>query len=151
MCASSCLWIAQTGVRRTAVTSQSSHHVDIDLYHYLCDDPVWNRVYTEAIEPYTQPGSNMSTADAWEKGSAPSANSWLVKSRWRTIMTMFTCSTVATLPDSPVLPRSPMFPSKCLPCIHAQRTEDSLSHGLQIYLPFLILDVVIASVTCRWG
>lgn len=114
--------------------------------------PVWTRVYNEGIEPYTQEGSQVSATDAWERGVAP------VREFMARQITMAQNEDDVFLfysryaPDSPSPKNFDEVPLQVLlPAYMLSELKTAFLMGFKIYLPFLILDIVIASVTVSMG
>ncbi len=116
--------------------------------------PVWSEVYQEAIAPYTDPNQQMSLQEAWTKGVAP-----VRRFMSRQIEAAGNSDDVwlfyAYYPD-----RSHEAPPESyddvplqvlLPAFVLSELKTAFLIGFQIYLPFLILDIVIASVTVSMG
>jgi len=114
--------------------------------------PVWNRVYEDAIEPYTQEGSQMSAMEAWEKGVAPvrrfMAEQIDVAQNHDDVFLFYS----RYAPDSPPPKTMEEVPLQVLlPAYMLSELKTAFLMGFKIYLPFLILDIVIASVTVSMG
>lgn len=114
--------------------------------------PVWTKVYNEGIEPYTQEGSQVSATDAWERGVAP------VREFMARQITMAQNEDDVFLFYSRYAPGSPSpknfdeVPLQVLlPAYMLSELKTAFLMGFKIYLPFLILDIVIASVTVSMG
>jgi flagellar biosynthetic protein FliP len=116
--------------------------------------PVWSEVYNESIAPYTDPSRPMSLQEAWAKGAAPvrqfmsrqieaagnSDDVWLFYS-------FYPQRDVEAPPQSyDDVPLQVLLPAFML-----SELKTAFLIGFQIYLPFLILDIVIASVTVSMG
>ena len=114
--------------------------------------PVWTQVYNEAIEPYTKEGSQMTAVDAWEKGAEPLRDF------------MSRQIDMAGNHDDVLLFYSRYAPGSAepkyfnevplqvlLPAYMLSELKTAFLMGFKIYLPFLILDIVIASVTVSMG
>lgn len=114
--------------------------------------PVWRQVYDEAIEPYTAPGSQMSMAEAWEAGVRPvrrfmstqieaaqnREDIWLFYRYYRT--------------EGPLPKTYDEVPLQVLiPAYMLSELKVAFLIGFQIYLPFLILDIVVSSVAISMG
>ncbi len=114
--------------------------------------PVWTRVYTQAIEPYTASDSQMTATEAWERGVSP------VREFMERQIAMANNYDDVHLFYSRYAPNSPAPKSfddvplqVLLPAYMLSELKTSFMMGFQIYLPFLILDIVIASVTVSMG
>jgi len=112
--------------------------------------PVWQEVYGQAIEPYTQ--REITAEIAWERGVGPirrfmsqqidnagnAHDVWLFYRR---------------LPEGTPEPETyDDVPLRALiPAFMVSELKTAFLIGFQIYLPFLILDIVVASVTISMG
>lgn len=114
--------------------------------------PVWSRVYDDAIKPYTDPEVEMSLAGAYEAGSVPVR---LFMSRQ--IKVAENIDDVLLFygymdPDGPVPSSFEDVPMRVLlPAFILSELKVAFLMGFQIYLPFLIVDLVVASVTISMG
>ncbi|MBW3599701.1 MAG: flagellar type III secretion system pore protein FliP [Planctomycetes bacterium] len=116
--------------------------------------PVWTEVYDEAIAPYTDPTVSMSMQEAWMRGVAPvrrfmshqieaagnSDDVWLFYSHYPE---RYHREPPQSYDDVPL--------QVLLPAFVLSELRTAFLIGFQIYLPFLILDIVIASVTVSMG
>ncbi len=114
--------------------------------------PVWTQVYNEAIEPYTREGSQMTAVDAWEKGAAPiryfMANQINMAENKEDVLLFYS----RYAPGSPEPKNFDEVPLQVLlPAYMLSELKTAFLMGFKIYLPFLILDIVIASVTVSMG
>jgi flagellar biosynthetic protein FliP len=114
--------------------------------------PVWNQVKTEAIDPYTRAESPISWDEAWQRGIEP-------------IKHFMCCQITASgnedsvavfykhLPDAGSPPSSiEQVPvNVLLPAFLISELKVAFLLGFQIFLPFLILDLVVSSVTVSSG
>jgi flagellar biosynthetic protein FliP len=114
--------------------------------------PVWSDVYHEAIEPYTRTGSSLSLEDAWRAGVRPVRR---FMSRQIEIagnsedIRMFYHYLPASTPAPETYDDVPL--QVLLPAFMLSELKTAFLIGFQIFLPFLILDIVIASVTISMG
>lgn len=114
--------------------------------------PVWTEVYNEAIVPYTEEGSQLSLTQALEKGASP-----IRQFMSRQIDMAGNHDDVHLFyshyaPNSPPPANFDEVPLRVLlPAYMLSELKTSFMMGFQIYLPFLILDIVIASVTISMG
>jgi flagellar biosynthetic protein FliP len=114
--------------------------------------PVWTQVYNDSIEPYTREGSQMTTSDAWEKGIAPvrdfMAKQIAVADNEEDVLLFYS----RYAPGSPEPKTFDEVPIQVLlPAYMLSELKTAFLMGFKIYLPFLILDIVIASVTVSMG
>jgi len=111
--------------------------------------PVWSQVYHEAIVPYSQ--KQLTLEEAWQAGSAP-IRKFMSLQIERTGNSDDVHLFMSYLPNHPE-PRSyedvPI--QALLPAFMLSELKTAFLIGFQIYLPFLILDMVIASVMVSMG
>jgi flagellar biosynthesis protein FliP len=114
--------------------------------------PVWTKVYNDAIEPYTQEDSQMSATEAWELGVAPirdfMARQIMVADNEEDVF-LFYSRYAPSSPDPKNFDEVPL--QVLLPAYMLSELKTAFLMGFKIYLPFLILDIVIASVTVSMG
>nr|WP_236624769.1 flagellar type III secretion system pore protein FliP [Rhodopirellula sp. SWK7] len=114
--------------------------------------PVWTRVYDDAIEPYTNPEVEMSLEEAYEAGSIPVRE---FMSRQIDVagnhddVHLFYSYMDADAPLPSTFSEVPM--RVLLPAFILSELKTAFLMGFQIYLPFLIVDLVVASVTISMG
>ena len=116
--------------------------------------PVWTDVYNESIQPYTDPEIEMSLEEAWDAGVVPvkrfmsrqievagnSDDVWLF---FQYLPAEEQSHPPETYEDVPL--------KVLLPAFMLSELKTAFLIGFQVYLPFLILDIVIASVTISMG
>ena len=116
----------------------------------LVMSPVWNRVYTDAIVPYT--AHEISLEEAWDAGILP-VRRFMSAQIDRTGNSNDVWLFYKYLPPETSPPSSyddvPL--TVLLPAFMLSELKTSFLIGFQIYLPFLILDIVVASVTISMG
>ncbi|MHB8968996.1 MAG: flagellar type III secretion system pore protein FliP [Pirellulaceae bacterium] len=114
--------------------------------------PVWKDVYDSAIGPYTDPRSQMSLEEAWQRGSFP-----IKRFMARQIDAAGNAEDIHMFyrympPDTPVPQTFDDVPLQVLlPAYMMSELKTAFLIGFQIYLPFLILDIVVASVAISMG
>ena len=114
--------------------------------------PVWRDVYDQSIGPYTDPHSDMTMEEAWQAGSLP-----IKRFMARQIEAAGNTDDVHLfyryLPPDTLAPKTfddvPL--QVLLPAYMLSELKIAFLIGFQIYLPFLILDIVVASVTISMG
>ncbi len=114
--------------------------------------PVWNRVYTEAIAPYTAEGSTMSMQAAWEAGVNPMREFMSrqidMAGNHDDVYLFFNYYS----PDSPPPAYFEDVPLRVLlPAYMLSELKTAFLMGFQIFLPFLLIDLVVAAVTISMG
>jgi flagellar biosynthetic protein FliP len=114
--------------------------------------PVWNKVYDDAIAPYTAPGSTMSLERAWKLGIEP------VREFMSRQIDMADNEDDIYLfyayyqPDNPLPTSFEEVPLQVLlPAYMLSELKTAFLIGFQIFLPFLLIDLVVASVTISMG
>ena len=114
--------------------------------------PVWNEIYTDAIAPYTADGSTMSLEAAWDAGVAPmhrfmSRQIKMAKNDDDVLLFFSYYSPNATEPSSfEEVPLRVLLPAYML-----SELKTAFLMGFQIFLPFLLIDLVVAAVTISMG
>lgn len=114
--------------------------------------PVWKEVYDTSIGPYTDPRGQMSLQEAWQRGSLP-----IKRFMARQIDAAGNAEDIHLFyrylpPDTPVPKTFDDVPLQVLlPAYMMSELKVAFLIGFQIYLPFLILDIVVASVTISMG
>ncbi|MCA9174037.1 MAG: flagellar type III secretion system pore protein FliP [Planctomycetales bacterium] len=116
--------------------------------------PVWQSVYRDAVQPYRQSAGEMPIQDAWQAGVAPvrqfmsrqidqmdnSEDVWLF---FRYLPEEQRSEPPQTYADVPL--------QVLLPAFLLSELKTAFLIGFQIYLPFLVLDFVIATMTSSMG
>jgi flagellar biosynthetic protein FliP len=126
--------------------------------------PVWSKVYTEAIKPYSE--NHMSLDEAWERGTQP-VRRFMAEQIRRTdndddvylflkYLPGELDPNTGELPDNYVYfdakPEERNVPLQALlPAFMLSELKTAFLIGFQIYLPFVVLDIVVASVTISMG
>lgn len=110
--------------------------------------PVWTEVYNNSIAPYTDPAVEMSLDEAWREGARPIRRfmSQQIKNAGnRQDVWLF----YRYYPDQSTPPETyDDVPLQVLiPAFMLSELKVAFLIGFNIYLPFLILDIVVASVT----
>jgi flagellar biosynthetic protein FliP len=114
--------------------------------------PVWKQVYDDAIKPYSDPQSSMTLEEAWGRGVKPIRN---FMSRQIDIadnsddVWLFYEYLPPETPTPQTYDDVPL--TVLLPAFMLSELKTAFLIGFQIYLPFLILDLVISSVTISMG
>jgi flagellar biosynthetic protein FliP len=112
--------------------------------------PVWKQSYDEGIKPYTQ--KQITLTEAWERGVAPIRrfmSEQIERTGNRDDVWMF----YRYMPPETTEPKTyeevPL--QVLLPAYLLSELKTAFLIGFQIYLPFLVLDIVIATVTISMG
>jgi len=114
--------------------------------------PVWTKVYDDAIVPYTEQTEPMSLEQAYEAGAAPirvfMANQIDVAGNHEDVHLFYSY----LKPDGPMPSTFDDVPIRVLlPAFILSELKTAFLMGFQIYLPFLVVDLVVASVTISMG
>lgn len=115
----------------------------------LIMSPVWKQVYDEAIVPYSN--HQIGLEDAWHKGWVPIQRFMILQidnagnseDVWLFVNHSDKQTTPTTYEDVP--------PAALLPAFMLSELKTSFLIGFQIYLPFLIVDLVVATVMVSMG
>ena len=126
--------------------------------------PVWTRVYQDAIKPYSE--NRMNLDEAWERGTQP-VRRFMAEQIRRTdndddvylflkYLPGERDAKTGELPDNYVYfdakPNEKNVPLQALlPAFMLSELKTAFLIGFQIYLPFVVLDIVVASVTISMG
>jgi flagellar biosynthetic protein FliP len=111
--------------------------------------PVWKQVYDDAVAPYTQ--HKVSASEAWTAGVAP-VRRFMSMQIERTQNTDDVWLFMSYLPHQATPQSYDDVPLQALlPAFMLSELKTAFLIGFQIYLPFLILDMVVASVMVSMG
>ncbi|MFN5101759.1 MAG: flagellar type III secretion system pore protein FliP [Planctomycetota bacterium] len=114
--------------------------------------PVWKQVYDDAIVPYTAQDSTMGADQAWERGIAPvhrfMARQIAMAGNYEDVHLFYSRYSPNTTPPEN-FESVPLI--VLLPAYMLSELKTAFLMGFQIYLPFLVLDLVIAAVIASMG
>ena len=122
---------------------------------FLIMTPVWNEVKTEAFDPYTNSsGSEMTFSEAWQAGARP-----IKRFMSRQIDLAGNVNDIwlfyGHLPESARSQPPETFDDipiqVLLPAFMISELKIAFLIGFQIFMPFLVLDLVVTSVTTSMG
>jgi flagellar biosynthetic protein FliP len=106
--------------------------------------PVLEKIYTEAYLPYSQNKMNLETA--YEKGSAP-LKAFMLRQTREADLALF-----VRISNSEELESPENVPLKILvPAYVTSELKTAFQIGFMIFIPFLIIDMVVASVLMSMG
>jgi flagellar biosynthetic protein FliP len=114
--------------------------------------PVWTEVYENSIKPYSEQSSQMTVEEAWQEGVKPIRNFMsrqISMARNHDDVHLFYKYHAPNSPPPTTFDDVPL--QVLLPAYMLSELKVAFMMGFQIYLPFLILDIVIASVTISMG
>ncbi|MEN6373999.1 MAG: flagellar type III secretion system pore protein FliP [Smithella sp.] len=106
--------------------------------------PVFNRVNDEALKPYYE--EQISGEQAFEKGSAP-VKAFMLKQVREKDLALFVKLANDKRPAKP----EDISLSTLIPAFAISELKTAFQIGFMIYLPFLVLDMVVASVLLSMG
>lgn len=114
--------------------------------------PTWERIKTDAVVPYLD--GKMGQAEAFEKGAAP-----LREFMFRQIshadnddyVYLFAEYTRGPLPDGKGLEEDDVKMAELVPAFVLSELKSAFVMGFSLYLPFLVIDMVIASILISMG
>jgi len=112
--------------------------------------PVWNQVHRDAIEPYTNPDVEMSAEEAWQNGVKPIRefmSGQIKRAGNGRDVEMFMA--YLDLPEARYYADVPL--QALLPAFLISELKIAFLIGFMIYLPFVLLDLVVSSVTMSMG
>ena len=111
--------------------------------------PVWKKVYDEAVVPYRQ--QQIGLEEAWTAGVTP-IRRFMSMQIERTGNSDDVWLFLRYLPDTPTPKNYDDVPlAALLPAFMLSELKTAFLIGFQIYLPFLIIDVVVAAVMVSMG
>lgn len=111
--------------------------------------PTWKQVYDDGIGPYTR--KEISLEQAWDRGIAP-IRRFMSEQIERTGNSDDVWLFLEYMPDAPTPASYDEVPLQALlPAFMLSELKTSFLIGFQIYLPFLILDMVVSSVLISMG
>ncbi len=111
--------------------------------------PVWKQVYDDAVVPYTN--KEIGLEQAWNAGVEP-VRRFMAMQIARTGNSEDVHLFLQYMPDQPVLTDYNDVPLQALlPAFMLSELKTAFLIGFQIYLPFVILDMVIAAVMVSMG
>jgi len=106
--------------------------------------PVWQKIDTQALTPYLN--EEISQADAFEKAKSPLRSFMLAQTREEDLILFLEAARVER-PDSPET--TPMH--ALIPAFVISELRTAFQIGFLIYIPFVVLDLVVASVLMSMG
>ena len=114
--------------------------------------PVWKEVYDDSIAPYTNPQIQMSLEEAWNRGTRPIhqfMSRQIHAAGNQDDIYLFYRHMPAGTPLPETYDEVPL--RVLLPAFMLSELKVAFLIGFQIYLPFLILDIVVSTVTISMG
>ena len=120
---------------------------------FLIMTPVWSEVKTSAIDPYTQAENGITWEEAWNRGVIPVREFMIRQIEMADngesieLFYKYLPATAETQPTE--ISDVPL--NVLLPAFMISELKVAFLLGFQIYLPFLVLDLVVSSVTVSMG
>ncbi|MCM1129487.1 MAG: flagellar type III secretion system pore protein FliP [Oxalobacter formigenes] len=106
--------------------------------------PVFNQIYDEAYKPFSE--NRITMQEAYERGKVP-LKAFMLKQTRKTDLEMFLqMADIPEVQDEKDLPMSVLVPS-----FATSELKTAFQIGFAIFLPFLIIDMVVASVLMSMG
>jgi flagellar biosynthetic protein FliP len=106
--------------------------------------PVWQQIDAKALTPYLN--EEISQADAFEEAKSPLRSFMLAQTREEDLI-LFLEAAKVDKPDSPEA--TPMY--ALIPAFVISELRTAFQIGFLIYIPFVVLDLVVASVLMSMG
>jgi flagellar biosynthetic protein FliP len=111
--------------------------------------PVWEQVYREAVVPYTE--RQIDLDEAWENGTRP-VRRFMALQIEQTGNTDDVWLFLERIPDLPEPQSYDDVPLRALvPAFMLSELKTAFLIGFQVYLPFLVIDMVVSSVMISMG
>ena len=114
--------------------------------------PVWKQVYEDAVVPYSAENGTMTASQAWTAGTAPvrrfMSQQIAMAGNYDDVHLFYSRYAPGTTPPENFdgVPTVVLLPAYML-----SELKTAFLIGFQIFLPFLVLDLVIASVIAAMG
>jgi flagellar biosynthetic protein FliP len=114
--------------------------------------PVWNNIYRDAIEPYTAEGSTMTADEAWASGTQPLRDFMFQQVEYAgNEDDIYLFHRYHARDAGPPKYREDVPLQVLLPAYMLSELKTAFLMGFMIFLPFLIIDLVVAAVTVSMG
>ena len=106
--------------------------------------PIFDRIYEDAVAPYMEEKIEIGTA--FEKGQLPIRNFMIAQTRESDLEMFAKISGIGPLESADKVPFSILVPS-----FITSELKTAFTMGFLIYVPFLVIDLVVASVLMAMG
>ncbi|MBF0309169.1 MAG: flagellar type III secretion system pore protein FliP [Magnetococcales bacterium] len=106
--------------------------------------PVFDRMYDDAIQPYLN--KKINEEQAWDKAVAPLRQFMLRQTREKDLALFMRLSGVQKMQSAQEVPTRLLIPA-----FMVSELKTAFQIGFMVYLPFLIVDMVVASVVMSMG
>ncbi|RKY36498.1 MAG: flagellar biosynthetic protein FliP [Candidatus Omnitrophota bacterium] len=106
--------------------------------------PVWNEINTKALAPYT--ANEISQKQAFENGLVPLRKFMLTNAREKDLALFISIAKISKPESAHEVPMRVLIPAFII-----SELKTAFIMGFLLYLPFLIIDLVVASVVMSMG
>ena len=106
--------------------------------------PTWNRIYERALAPYM--AGNVNAEQAWTETITPVRDFMFRYTRQDELSLMITMANLEQPPDREAVPTRVLIPAFML-----SELKTAFQMGVVIYIPFIVVDMVVASVLLAMG
>ncbi|MCL2767335.1 MAG: flagellar type III secretion system pore protein FliP [Synergistaceae bacterium] len=106
--------------------------------------PTWSNIYDNALAPYL--AGNISSAQAWEGTVKPMRDFMLKYTRQEELSLMVSASKMEQPRNSDEIPTRVLIPAFML-----SELKTAFQMGIVIFIPFIVIDMVVASVLLAMG
>ena len=107
--------------------------------------PTWNRIYDRGLAPYM--AGNINSEEAWTETVTPVRDFMLRFTRQEELSLMITMSDLNDVPQE----RDDVPTRVLVPAYMLSELKTAFQMGVVIYIPFLVVDMVVASVLLAMG
>lgn len=114
--------------------------------------PTWQRMKTDAVDPYFD--GKLGQAEAFDRGAQPLRDfmfKQIKAAENEENIYLFVEHARGAIPDKTLLQEGDVRLSELVPAFVLSELETSFVMGFKIYLPFLVIDMVIASILISMG
>ncbi len=106
--------------------------------------PVYNKINEQAIQPYL--AESLTSVEAIEKAKAPLKTFMLEQTRLKDLSTLATMAGIETVDKPSDLPMTVVIPAFII-----SELKTAFQIGFMLFIPFLIIDLVVASILMAMG
>ena len=106
--------------------------------------PVMNQVYDEAVQPYM--AEEMTLQEAFSTARVPMQSFMMAQTRVKDLNTFMNISGYQALADDELVPLTIMIPA-----FVTSELKTAFQIGFMLFIPFLVIDLVVASVLMAMG
>ncbi|MEM9020090.1 MAG: flagellar type III secretion system pore protein FliP [Planctomycetota bacterium] len=117
--------------------------------------PTLDRINTEVLQPMQDPAVQMTEEEAWEKAKAPLRDFMFAQiehaGNWDSVYMLMEWREPGSTEDKSSLRRKDVDMLTLIPAFMISELKVAFLMGFRLYLPFLVIDMVIASVLISMG